>query len=432
MGSAEAGKRGTTMDKVFQRHQSPMLLIDPVSGQILNANQAALRFYGYQEARMRQLRISDINILSEAEVKVEMGRAASEHRNYFVFRHRLANGEIRDVEVHSSPVHTDDGDFLFSIIYDISERRRIEQALARSEAFSSSMLKAIPLPVFYKDCEGRYMDCNQSFLDWTGQQREKLIGRTVFELWDPELAQAYDARDRELMDGQQPIQEYEGKMIDSDGHERDVLFHKAQVHDHDGQLVGMVGVVLDITDRKRTEESIRQQALHDELTRLPNRRLIRQPLQQVQVASSQSGFYAALLFLDLDNFKPLNDSHGHEAGDQLLIEVAQRLKASVRQRDTVGRLGGDEFVVILDALGESREQSCARALRLAEKIRHVLGQPYHLGEIEHSCSASIGVVLFGSYEHSVDSLLHQADLAMYEAKSEGRNRVCLHQPQLRH
>lgn len=413
------------MDQVFERHQSPMLLIDPESGQILNANLAALRFYGYEQPVMHKLRISDINTLSEEEIKAEMGLAAGENRNYFLFRHRLADGNVRDVEVHSSPVKTRMGNLLFSIIYDISERRLIEEALARSEAFSSTMLKSIPLPVFYKDRDGRYLDCNQTFLEWTGQQREELIGRTVFDLWEQELAEAYDLRDRELMEGEQQLQEYEGQLLDGDGKKRDVLFHKAKVHDHAGRLVGMVGVVLDITDRKRDEESIRQLAMHDELTQLPNRRLIRQRLEQVQESGQRNDLCSALLFLDLDNFKPLNDLHGHEAGDQLLVEVARRLKASVRQRDTVGRLGGDEFVVILDALGENHEQSAERVLRLAEKIRQRLSEPYQLDATLHSCTASIGAVLFCSYESSVDSLLHQADLAMYEAKSAGRNKVYL-------
>lgn len=417
------------MEKVFQKHRAPMLLIRPEDGRLLDANDAALRFYGYSREAMLKLHISDINVLSPAEISQEMACATSEQRNYFLFRHRLASGELRDVEVHSSPIDTGDELQLLSIVYDISERRRAEVALARSEAFSRVMLSSIPLPVFYKDAEGRYLDCNEAFLQWTGMQREALLGKSVYELWEPELAERYAERDRDLLEGTAKVQEYEGVLIGAEGHKRDVLFHKACVCDTEGQRIGLVGVLLDITERKRAAEQARRQALHDELTQLPNRRQIRQRLHQTLEQSSESGLFCALLFLDLDNFKPLNDNHGHEAGDRLLVEVANRLKSSVRLNDTVGRLGGDEFVVVLDGLGSDENHAQQLALQLADKIRHRLGQEYVLGDVSHSCTASIGVVLFCGLGRSVDSLLHQADLAMYEAKAAGRNQVrCLQRP----
>lgn len=412
------------MERVFQRHQSPMLLINLGDGRLLDANLAALKFYGYDRQAMLALRISDINILSEEEIRQEMGCAASEHRNYFFFRHRLANGDVRDVEVHSSPVETGTGKSLFSIVYDISERRRVEAALARSEAFSRAMLAAIPLPLYYKDTQGRYVDCNPALLEWTGLEREQLLGRTVYELWPPEQAEQYAAYDRQLLEGEVDVQEYEGQLLAHDGRVREVLFHKACVHDAQSQRIGVVGVALDITERKQMADLAHQQAMHDELTRLPNRRKIRERLQQTLRLSTDSEVFCALLYLDLDNFKPLNDTHGHDVGDLLLKEVAKRLKASVRLHDMVGRMGGDEFVVILEALGTQEQASLNIAQRLAERIRLQLGRLYQFGDIEHQCTASIGLVLFQSGQGTVDSLLHQADQAMYQAKTDGRNRVC--------
>lgn len=180
---------------------------------------------------------------------------------------------------------------------------------------------------------------------------------------------------------------------------------------------------------------INKLAFYDELTSLANRRLLNDRLEQMIAARKRSGRYAALLFLDLDNFKPLNDVYGHAAGDSLLIAAAQRLVACVRETDTVARFGGDEFVVVLGDLSLDREQSVSQANAIAEKIRLSLGKTYRLsishkaGEddiVEHHCSASIGMTIFNSWELSADEILKRADLAMYQAKDEGRNLIRLY------
>ncbi|MBU0622351.1 MAG: PhnD/SsuA/transferrin family substrate-binding protein [Gammaproteobacteria bacterium] len=182
----------------------------------------------------------------------------------------------------------------------------------------------------------------------------------------------------------------------------------------------------------RQQQQMRHMAFYDMLTLLPNRRLLHDRLGQALAASNRSKRYAALMFLDLDNFKPLNDTHGHEVGDLLLIEVARRLKACVREVDTVARLGGDEFVVLLSELGPRREESAVQAGIVAEKIRAALSEPYRLtiahedksGEtVEHHCSASIGVTLFLDHDGRPEDILKLADAAMYRAKELGRNRI---------
>ena len=188
----------------------------------------------------------------------------------------------------------------------------------------------------------------------------------------------------------------------------------------------------DIVQRKQMEEQVRELAFYDVLTHLPNRRLLNDRLSQTLLASKRSAFYGALMFMDLDNFKALNDKHGHSAGDLLLVEVASRLKGCVREIDTVARFGGDEFVVLLDELALGQQESMALAGVIAEKIRLALAEPYTLAIVRegtdavtlgHRCTASIGVTLFIHSESSQDDILMRADTAMYQAKEQGRDRV---------
>ncbi len=198
-----------------------------------------------------------------------------------------------------------------------------------------------------------------------------------------------------------------------------------------GDLI-VLGLTRDISERKKAEEQIRNLAFYDPLTQLPNRRLLLDRFGLVIAACKRSKRYAALMFIDLDNFKPLNDEHGHDVGDLLLVEVAQRMSDCVREVDTVARFGGDEFVVMLNELSTDREVSMQRASDIAEKIRQRLGEPYQLGVarergeplmVEHRCTASLGVVLFDRHCSSSEDLLRLADDAMYQAKQGGRNQV---------
>ena len=197
-------------------------------------------------------------------------------------------------------------------------------------------------------------------------------------------------------------------------------------------LKSCASLALLVIEYHRAEEKIRNLAFFDALTQLPNRRLLDDRLGLAMASSKRSGRYAALMFLDLDNFKPLNDGYGHAVGDLLLIEVAERLSACVREIDTVARFGGDEFVIMITELDESRDESAVQARLVAEKIRSVLAEPYRLiikkcgmpdQEIEHHCTASIGVVLFINHVADQDEILKWADAAMYQAKEDGRNSI---------
>jgi len=188
--------------------------------------------------------------------------------------------------------------------------------------------------------------------------------------------------------------------------------------------------------RRLYEEKVHAQAFYDTLTALPNRFLFNDRLLQAMASSKRNDIYCALMFLDLDNFKPLNDLHGHDIGDMLLIEVARRLSACVREIDTVARFGGDEFVVMLSELNSDKTESTIQARIIAEKIRASLAQPYLLKVnkpnkikpiVQHRCSASIGLVLFINHDKNSDEIVRRADLAMYQAKELGGNSIFIHE-----
>jgi diguanylate cyclase (GGDEF)-like protein len=188
----------------------------------------------------------------------------------------------------------------------------------------------------------------------------------------------------------------------------------------------------DITERKKAEEQIRQLAFYDTLTHLPNRRLLLDRLGKAMAVSKRSNRFGAMMFLDLDKFKSLNDTHGHDMGDLLLIEVARRITCCLREMDTVARFGGDEFVVMLSELTVEKQPAREKAGCVAEKIRVTLAEPYYLtgkpgGDAEicvkYHCTSSIGVVLFKSHDANQQDILKWADMAMYQAKADGRNKI---------
>jgi diguanylate cyclase (GGDEF)-like protein/PAS domain S-box-containing protein len=204
--------------------------------------------------------------------------------------------------------------------------------------------------------------------------------------------------------------------------------YSAPVSGADGKYYGRVWYFRDITGRKLAEMEIERLAFYDPLTGLPNRRLLHDRLQQALAASARHDKYGAVLFIDLDDFKTLNDTQGHNVGDLLLLEVAHRLLGCVREKDTVARLGGDEFVVLLCELSAEPEQAAAQAEAVSDKILAAISRPYALKNYEYHCSTSIGVSLFRNQDNTEDELLKRADTAMYQAKNAGRNTMRFYDP----
>jgi len=322
------------------------------------------------------------------------------------------------------------GGGILAALFDRRMERKNAITLRESIALSESLLQAMPVPVFHKDAQGRYTGCNVAFSEFIGKPREDIVGKTVFEVSPKSLSQTYRDKDLELLDDPVGVQVYESQVRHSDGSLHNVVFHKARMLGDNGKPSGIIGVILDITQRKQAEQQIHQLAFFDPLTELPNRRLLMDRLHQELAIGARTGQYGAILFLDLDNFKTLNDSKGHDIGDMLLVEVARRLTSCVRDGDTVARLGGDEFVVVLESLNKVAAEAAKDAEHVAEKIRAALSEPYLLKQRQYHSTPSIGVALFCGHQDSLDNLLKYADTAMYQAKTAGRNAIRFYDPEM--
>ncbi len=317
---------------------------------------------------------------------------------------------------------------------DITEHKRAERALAESEARFRSLTRLSSDFYWETDVAHRLVQRAES----NSAARESVfhqgspVGRRRWEVPYVSPDESGWQAHRALLDAHLPFREFVFSRLAADGTERHVSISGDPVFDEAGNFEGYRGVGTDITGRKRLEEQVRQMAFHDTLTNLPNRRLLNDRLSQAMAANRRSGCYGAVMFLDLDDFKLLNDRHGHEAGDWLLIEAADRLKSCVREIDTVARFGGDEFVVMIRELDAHKSESRAQAGIVAEKVRAALAKPYVLkvrreGEaqttVEHRCTVSIGVALFSKHEASQDDIIKRADTAMYQAKTSGNNLI---------
>ncbi len=280
-----------------------------------------------------------------------------------------------------------------------------------------AVINAVPAPIFYKDIDGRYLGCNKAFEEYIGLTRQKLVGRTVFELFSPELARVYAEADQVLLDNNGE-QIYEAQVKYADGSLRDVMFHKATFNALTENLSGLVGVILDITERKKVELKYRRLAHTDTVTQIDNRFSFMHNIETAIAQLSEGNRRVALMMIDLDDFKSINDSYGHLQGDRVLAEVARRLKQSVRSNDRVARLGGDEFAVLIhDPVNLPHDLA-----ELANRILEANQQPIALGdETMLNLRISIGIAVAPDNASDVDGLMHCADLALYRVKESGKN-----------
>ncbi len=313
---------------------------------------------------------------------------------------------------------------VLGIARDITERAKAEEQL-RIAAAAFEVHEGIVIV----GADGRILRVNRAFTKITGYTTGDVVGKAPAELrsgeHDPALYQAI--WDRLAREGT-----WQGEILNRRkcGEVFPSWLTAAAVKRDNGEITHYVATLIDITERKAAEKQIEHLAYYDTLTQLPNRRLFRDRLQQALAGCARSGRKGALLFIGLDNFKILNETAGHDVGDQLLIEVSRRIAGCVRNGDTAARLGGDEFVVLLEELSECVVEAAAQAKEISERILAALNQPYAVAGRPHHSTPSIGVALFIDAVDSLDELLKQADIAMYQAKSAGRNTLRFFDPEM--
>ena len=293
---------------------------------------------------------------------------------------------------------------------------------------TKSMLEQIidttPILINATDRNGRFLFLNSYQAALFGREAEQLVGKPIADIMEPALVRREQRRNSVILETGISIPNFEEKFV-SNGVE--LIFHcnKSPLLNKDNQTIGILTTGLDITARKFAEEHRTHLALHDMLTGLPNRTLLAQWTRAAVDESNSSGRGAALLLLDLDRFKIINDTRGHQAGDVLLRQVAERITLALGNNGFAARIGGDEFAIVLQNLNDHEDASA-----LCSKLLDTLGEPYAIGGVEQLIGASIGVALIPKDGTSPDELLRLADLAMYEAKSSGRNRFCFFSPQM--
>ncbi len=430
----QSAERECRYRRIHESMRDAFVLVD-MRGHLLEWNTPYLEMLGYAADELKNMTYMDLTPQkwhqAEAQI-IEQQLIPHDQSRLYEKEYIRKDGTIFPVELKTHLLRDGKGqpEAMWAVVRDISERKRVEAALCEQEEFFRLIAENSGDFIAVLDLEGRRLYNSPSYKQFFGDTRY-LLGTDSFTEVHP------DDQERVRRVFFETVKSGIGHRIEfrfvlPDGGVREMESRGGVIHDAEGRVARVVVVSNDITERKKAEEQIHSLAFYDTLTRLPNRRMLSDRLRQAMAATRRSGCHGALMFLDLDNFKPINDAHGHAVGDLLLSEAARRIASCVRGVDTVARFGGDEFVVLLNELDVDKARSAARAGMVAEKIRARLEEAYvlpvrHEGVadtlVEHRCTSSIGLVLFLDHEHTEEDLLRWADIAMYQAKDEGRNRI---------
>ena len=451
--------------EMFEGHSAIMLVIEPDTGFILEANKAAIAFYGWTIDEMRKLRIQDINTLSPEEIKTAIEQTKSGEKNYFEFRHRRADGSIRDIEAYSRTIVTDGRSSLYIIVHDVSERKHYAMTTALHIALlemvenhsieellqltldKAELLTESSIGFFHIVSDD---ERSLSLHAWSTNTKKNVctaaVGEDSYYALDSAGVWADAARLRKALihNDYAAVKDRKGMPDGHAGVKRELVVpvlrgnkvvailgvgNKGTLYDEDDvRWAGIVAdIVWDIVAKKMGDDerkllqaqkyAIEILAMHDPLTGLPNRRLLSDRIKLTIALCQRSKTMGALMMFDLDKFKPVNDTFGHEIGDLLLKEVANRTLAVLqRSSDTLARLGGDEFVVLLPTI-----DALSNAEAVAEKIRRTLEKPFYIEEHTLAISCSIGIAIVPEHGENEIALMKHADDAMYLSKNHGRN-----------
>lgn len=405
-------------------------------GKFLAANSALATMLGYATANELISSITSLSnlIWADPDERSRFLQQLGEQGSVWRFEGRASRKDGGTVwtSVSCRGVRSADGRLLYyqGFLEDITDRRRTEMQLRNSEARYRSTFEQAAVGIAHASFGGKFLRCNARFAEIVGYPIDEIPGLTAQELTHPDDLETTAVMLQQVASGAPGASTFEKRYIRKDGNPTWVKITISTQRDADGQPLHSIALVEDINDRKAAESEIENLAFYDPLTALPNRRLLLDRLLQALNASSRSGRMVALMFVDLDNFKTLNDTLGHQAGDLLLQQAAQRITGCLRDTDTVARLGGDEFVVLIEGLNELSEYAADEAMTIAQKILAAIEVPFVLNSREYQSTASIGITVFHDHMENADNVLQKAELAMYQAKAAGRNTIRFFAPAL--
>ncbi len=400
---------------VVEQSMEGIWLFDPDTKQVLESNAAFQEMLGYSTEELQEMTNYDFVAHSREDIDSAVQHILQERRGYFGERkYRRKDGVVLDVEVSGTVIPYQGKEAVCAVARDLTERKQAEEALKESEERFRSAFEDAPIGVALVDLDRSHLRVNRAFCEMLGYSEEELLEKSHSEIVHPDDREKSTDRIHEILEeGAEPYA-LERRYLHADGRVVWSLSNISLVRDSRGEPSHFVCLHQDITERKELEERLRHQAFYDSLTELPNRALFLDRLEHALARTRRLGGPVAVLFVDLNHFKLINDSLGHDAGNAVLVEVAERLQSSVRPGDTVGRIFGDEFVVLLEAPSGTEE-----AKRAAERIQERLQAPFNVNGREVFVGPSIGIALGESAEDEPEEVLRHADLAMYEAKSRG-------------
>jgi diguanylate cyclase (GGDEF)-like protein/PAS domain S-box-containing protein len=403
--------------KIFHASPVPVVISEPADGRYVEVNQAWVDFFGYPRDEVLGRRSVEIGVWLSPEDRADFSAhlAGGGSARNLEYRMRKRSGVIADVLVSADAIDLAGEPRLLTSVMDITELKRAERQLQMSERRFRDFAEAAGEYVWETDVQGRYSYVSRRVEQVLGYAPEELYGRKPTDLMPPGEADRVSSIVAELAAQKQPFRNLEFGTFARSGSLVWQLVSGVPILDDAGQVRGYRGTALDITERKRAEHRIEELATRDPLTGLPNRLLLGDRLAQGLLSAQREGDLLAVLFIDLDHFKNVNDTLGHQVGDLLLKEVARRLGGVVRKGDTLSRLGGDEFVIVLEGLKAPDD-----AGQVAQKILNALGQPFVLDGHMLSTAGSVGVAIYPSDGADATTLMRHADTAMYAAKSSGR------------
>jgi diguanylate cyclase (GGDEF)-like protein/PAS domain S-box-containing protein len=397
---------------LFEENPDAIIIFD-LDGKFVVANKAVAH-YGYSVEELIDKPFADFVLPNDLErvtahfVEAVEGKVTNYECSIFD-----NEGLQREISVTNIPIFVNEEiNGVYTIIKDITEHKKAQSDLMVAEAKYRSLIENSLVGVYIMQ-DGKLVYVNPRLCEMSGYKHEDLLGLNVSEFIYPEDLPLVNENMRKRFNDETGTIKYEYRAIRKD--KSVITFELYGSKIVYGGRDAIIGTVIDITERKNTEKMIKHMAYHDQLTNLPNRYLLREKLNEAIIGSKQNKCQFALLFLDLDRFKAINDTMGHEVGDQVLIEIAERLKACVEENDIISRYGGDEFSVLLPESGEQR------ASQVAYQILTKLSLPLTFQHHEILVTPSIGISLFPSHGENFDRLIKNADLAMYHAKSLGRN-----------